>query len=78
HAGHLNLATTPHATSLNAFYVKYQTLNVKLELFFCNDLLTITAGTASVGIKVVKNAHPTTSNNPISSNIIFMIALQVR
>ena len=28
--------------------------------------------------KVVKNAHPTTSNNPISSNIIFMIALQVR
>ncbi|MDH8458363.1 hypothetical protein QIG84_28370, partial [Klebsiella pneumoniae] len=36
--------------SLNAFYVKYQTLNVKLELFFCNDLLTITAGTASVGI----------------------------
>ncbi|AKL39256.1 hypothetical protein AB188_00915 (plasmid) [Serratia marcescens] len=39
-----------NATSLNAFYVKYQQLSVKLQLFFCNGLLTITASTASVGI----------------------------
>ncbi|EJK88464.1 hypothetical protein UUU_36570 (plasmid) [Klebsiella pneumoniae subsp. pneumoniae DSM 30104 = JCM 1662 = NBRC 14940] len=40
-------------------------------------ITTIVPATAAKK-KVVKNAHPTTSNNPISSNIIFMIALQVR
>jgi hypothetical protein len=39
-----------HKSVDNAFYVKYQQLGVKLQLFFCNGLLTITASTASVGI----------------------------
>ncbi|WP_220378660.1 hypothetical protein, partial [Klebsiella pneumoniae] len=55
--------------ALNAFYAKYQQLSVKLQLFFCNGLLTITASTASVGIDGVFSGI-----NAIKTNTFFFQA----